>query len=90
MLEANRRCIVYVPDLDLHKLGRGIVLPTHYRLVLDRGPTWAPESQSWVFLVESDDRNVPLTEPGHVFPSLQLDRRYDAIVALPFGVPGVQ
>ena len=90
MLEANRRCIVYVPDLDLHKLGRGIVLPTNYRLVNDRGPGWEPSFQSWVFVVESDDRDVPLTEPGHVLPSLSLDRRYDAIVVLPFGVPGVQ
>ena len=73
----NHRAIVLVPELDMHKLAHGIILPDGYTLV-DRLPVVVPMSMGFAFQVESWD--LARTDPAAVPPTLSVLRGYQGIV----------
>jgi len=74
---AQRRAIVWVPVTQFHKIAKGIVLPEGYE-ISDTMPFIQHLSMSVGFMVCSAD--LPMTDEGEEFPSLQVVMGYEQIL----------
>ncbi len=82
-LDEYRKAIVWVHEIELRKLARGLILPEGYHLV-QRPPWYDNQKMAWGMIVEGPD--IPIVPPGTVIPDLEVYTDYEAIVVRRYGV----